>query len=80
MLGTLFTENAEMHFHGLDVGPFVGRDAIVRAIHEKPPSDELVLLRDGNYSWKTGGSGGELRILVEGELIARLDVIVSLAS
>ena len=79
-LAPLFTESAEMHFHGLDVGPFIGKEAIVRAIHEKPPSDELVLLQDGAYAWKTGGTGGELRILVEGDLIARLDVIVSHAT
>ena len=87
-LAQLFDERAEMHFHasdsehvlfssdGIPVGPFIGRDAIVRALHEEPPTDELVLTGDGRYGWKNGGPGGEFRVTLAGGLITGLCVIV----
>lgn len=58
-LGRLFAVDAEMHFAGVPVGPFIGREAILQAFATHPPDDELVLreietTRDGErcqYSW-----------------------------
>ncbi len=33
-----FTDDAEMTFQGVPVGPFVGRDAIARAYRDQPPT------------------------------------------
>jgi steroid Delta-isomerase len=47
-----FTEDAELVFEGIPVGPFAGREAIAAAYAEAPPDDEIVLLDgDGTYAW-----------------------------
>jgi steroid delta-isomerase len=47
-----FSEDAELSFEGIPVGPFVGRDAIGEAYRAQPPDDEIVLLDgDGTYAW-----------------------------
>jgi drug/metabolite transporter (DMT)-like permease len=54
-----FTDDAEMEFRGVPVGPFVGRDAIAAAYREQPPDDELRLLEqrqvdgriEARYAW-----------------------------
>jgi steroid delta-isomerase len=47
-----FSEDAELVFEGIPVGPFVGRDAIGEAYRAQPPDDEIVLLSDdGTYAW-----------------------------
>lgn len=47
-----FSEDAELAFDGIPVGPFVGRDAIGLAYATQPPDDEIVLLDgDGSYAW-----------------------------
>jgi len=46
------SEDAELSFEGIPVGPFVGRDAIGEAYRAQPPDDEIVLLDgDGTYAW-----------------------------
>src|ERR1051325_10798628 len=40
-----FTEDAELAFEGVPVGPFRGKPAIERAYAEQPPDDEIVILR-----------------------------------
>jgi steroid delta-isomerase len=40
-----FTENAELAFEGVPVGPFRGKPAIAQAYAEQPPDDEIVILR-----------------------------------
>ena len=55
-----FAEDAELHFEGVPVGPFVGREAIDAAYREQPPDDEIEILgsevRDGlvvaRYAWR----------------------------
>ncbi|HSC72771.1 MAG TPA: EamA family transporter, partial [Gaiellaceae bacterium] len=55
-----FTDDAEMEFRGVPVGPFVGRDAIAAAYREQPPDDELRLLEqrrvdgriEARYAWR----------------------------
>ena len=47
-----FSEDAELVFEGIPVGPFSGRDAIGAAYAAQPPDDEIVLLDgDGTYAW-----------------------------
>jgi steroid Delta-isomerase len=47
-----FSEDAELVFEGIPVGPFAGREAIGEAYAAQPPDDEIVLLDgDGTYAW-----------------------------
>ena len=68
-----FAENAELHFEGVPVGPFVGRDAIDAAYRQQPPDDEVEILgveeRDdgvvvARYAWlrEEGRPAGEMRL------------------
>ena len=67
-----FAEDAELHFEGVPVGPFVGRDAIDAAYRQQPPDDEVEILgseeRDGvivaRYAWlrEEGRPAGEMRL------------------
>ena len=40
-----FSDDAEMTFDGISVGPFRGRASIERAYAENPPDDEITILR-----------------------------------
>jgi steroid delta-isomerase len=40
-----FADNAELAFEGVPVGPFRGKEAIARAYAERPPDDEIEILR-----------------------------------
>ena len=47
-----FSEDAELVFEGIPVGPFAGREALAAAYARQPPDDEIVLLdEDGTYAW-----------------------------
>jgi steroid Delta-isomerase len=47
-----FSEDGELVFQGIPVGPFSGREAIGAAYAAQPPDDEIVLLDgDGTYAW-----------------------------
>jgi steroid Delta-isomerase len=59
-----FTEDGELVFEGIPVGPFIGRPAIAAAYDAQPPDDEIELLDDdGTYAWarerasRRGGCG-----------------------
>jgi steroid delta-isomerase len=76
-----FSDDAEMEFVGVPVGPFHGRDAIAEAYRRQPPDDELVVLEDrgdgtARYAWgKTPDrAAGDLRLTADGERITRLVV------
>jgi steroid Delta-isomerase len=79
-----FTEDAELVFEGVPVGPFVGRDAIEEAYRLQPPDDEVWLLgpvRDegdalvADYAWAREGTRAGRMILTERDgAIARLVV------
>jgi hypothetical protein len=56
-----FTEDAELAFEGVPVGPFRGKPAIARAYADQPPDDEIVILRTresgenlvvADYAWR----------------------------
>lgn len=79
-----FTEDAEMHFEGVPVGPFVGRDAIAAAYRDQPPDDEIEILghteRNGivvaRYAWLRdhGKQAGEMRLTRQDGRIKKLVV------
>jgi steroid delta-isomerase len=70
-----FSEDAELVFEGIPVGPFVGREAIGEAYSARPPDDEIVLLdAEGTYAWASAPevSAGQLFITERDGEIARL--------
>jgi steroid Delta-isomerase len=77
-----FTDDAEVRFEGVPVGPFRGRDQIRAAYESRPPDDEVEVRNvreDGrrsvaDYGWAAdeGVRAGELRATWEGELISEL--------
>jgi len=79
-----FTEDAEMYFEGVPVGPFVGRDAISAAYRDQPPDDEVEIFdadeRDGvivaRYAWlrDEGRPAGEKRLSPRNGQIQKLVV------
>ena len=79
-----FTDDAELAFEGVPVGPFAGRDAIAAAYRDQPPDDTLAVLGveetpDGvvaAYAWsrEPGVRAGEMRLTVRGDRISRLVV------
>jgi len=80
-----FTEDAELVFEGVPVGPFTGRQAIAGAYRDQPPDDKVAVVSateraDGTivtrYGWlrDDGREAGEMRITRRGDRIARLVV------
>jgi cysteine desulfurase/selenocysteine lyase len=80
-----FTEDAELVFEGVPVGPFTGRQAIADAYRDQPPDDKVAVVSateraDGTivtrYGWLRDGGreAGEMRITRRGDRIARLVV------
>ena len=78
-----FTEDAELIFEGIPVGPFRGREAIAAAYRTQPPDDEIELLdveqdTEGRvvaaYAWRRrpGARAGALVLLPRDGRIARL--------
>lgn len=79
-----FTADAELHFEGVPVGPFVGRSVIAEAYAQNPPDDEIDVLdveTDGNslvahYAWRkdAGRPAGRMIMTPRADRIARLIV------
>jgi steroid Delta-isomerase len=80
-----FTDDAEMVFEGVPVGPFRGRDAIAAAYREQPPDDQLNVLEASEpeagqvvarYAWaaEPATPSGELRLTHHDGQISRLVV------
>jgi steroid Delta-isomerase len=80
-----FTDDAELVFENIPVGPFHGRDAIAAAYASQPPDDEIVLLEwhtvDGllvaAYAWARAPEehAGDMVITTDRDQIARLVVV-----
>jgi steroid Delta-isomerase len=77
------TDDAELVFQGIPVGPFRGREAIGAAYRLQPPDDELELLgveddgrggASGSYAWseRPGVVAGEVYVAARGGRIARV--------
>jgi steroid delta-isomerase len=83
-MAAAFAEDAEMHFEGVPVGPFVGRDAIAAAYRDEPPDDEVEIFdtedRGGmivaRYGWlrDEGRQAGEMRLSPRNGRIQKLIV------
>jgi steroid Delta-isomerase len=80
-----FTDDAELVFEGIPVGPFRGREAIAAAYRMQPPDDEIELLdaeqdSEGrvvaSYAWhrRPGIPAGTMVLETRDERIARLVV------
>jgi len=76
------SDDAELEFVGIPVGPFHGRDAIGEAYRVQPPDDELVVLeRVGHeavrYAWAKDPErpAGEVWLDVRGDEIAGIRVL-----
>ena len=77
-----FTDDAEVRFEGVRVGPFRGRDEIRAAYESRPPDDEVEIRNvrtEGaktvaDYGWAAdeGARAGELRVGWDGERIQEL--------
>ncbi|MEZ5991171.1 MAG: nuclear transport factor 2 family protein [Planctomycetota bacterium] len=82
----LFTPDGELHFVGVELGPYRGHAAIAQAFKDYPPSDALVLINiaaDGNkataiYSRASDPDKrvGTLVLTADGPLIQRLTIAV----
>ena len=77
------TDDAQLVFQGIPVGPFRGREAIGAAYRSQPPDDELELLgveddgqggASGSYAWseRPGVVAGEVHVAARGGRIARV--------
>ena len=79
-----FTDDAELAFEGVGVGPFVGRGAIAEAYRRQPPDNELDLLEVSEipggviagYAWRAWPSvrAGEMRFRLHAGRISQLVV------
>jgi drug/metabolite transporter (DMT)-like permease len=79
-----FSDDAEMEFRGVPVGPFVGRDAIAEAYREQPPDDELRVLEqrkvngqiEVRYAWlaEPDVAAGEMFLTPQDGVIRKLVV------
>jgi steroid Delta-isomerase len=72
-----FTEDAELVFEGIPVGPFHGRDAIGHAYATQPPDDEIDLLDgEGTYAWASqpGVPAGQMFLTERDGEIVRLRI------
>jgi hypothetical protein len=77
-----FTDDAEVRFEGVPVGPFHGRETIRAAYESQPPDDEVDIrnVREeadrtrADYGWKRepGVRAGELRLRWQRDCIAEL--------
>jgi hypothetical protein len=73
----LLTEDCELEFVGIPVGPFRGRGAIGEAYRAQPPDDEFVLLDDRRYAWAGDPDrpAGELHLEYRDGKVSRIRVL-----
>jgi RimJ/RimL family protein N-acetyltransferase len=79
-----FTEDGELEFEGVPVGPFAGRAEIVAAYEQQPPDDEVVIFaarREGgqvvaSYGWlrEPASPAGEMILTIRDGMIGKLVV------
>jgi len=68
-----FSDDADLVFEGVPVGPFHGRSAILDAYRQQPPDDEIDLLEvrphateiEADYAWRRDGGQRAGRMIVE---------------
>ena len=78
-----FAEGAILEFVGPPVGPFTGRDAILKAYVEHPPDDTIeirgpVAVKGAElvvpYRWRSTGATGTMLITVQSNEVSHLTV------
>jgi steroid Delta-isomerase len=79
-----FTDDAELRFEGVPVGPFAGKREIADAYAANPPDDEIDIVSSeegeleivARYAWRAdeGRPAGRMIITPRGDRIARLVV------
>jgi hypothetical protein len=81
MLG-LMTDDVELEFVGIPVGPFSGRDAVGEAYRTQPPDDGMHILEDRGdgtavYAWakEPDRPAGEMHAQERDGLISRLRIL-----
>jgi steroid Delta-isomerase len=80
-----FTADATMHFAGVPVGPFIGREAIAAAYAAQPPAETLTVTRavstgdvdELGFVWDSSGGTGTMTVRWTGDLVAALTVTFS---
>jgi len=78
-----FTPDGELHFVGVEAGPFKGRYPIAEAYREQPPDDEIAILEASvvggevvaAYSWRAA-EGAKSGLLVLTPYKARIRRLV----
>jgi steroid Delta-isomerase len=83
-LAEWFTDDAELAFEGVPVGPFRGRDEIAAAYGSRPPDDEVVIFAAGQkgdevvarYGWlkDPGSQAGRMLVTARAGKIQKLIV------
>jgi steroid Delta-isomerase len=73
----LLSDDVELQFVGIPIGPFRGRDAVATAYPTQPPDDELVLLDGDRYAWakEPERPAGELHLEERDGRITRIRVL-----
>lgn len=79
--GERFADDAVLSFVGVPVGPFAGREAIVAAYQQQPPTDTMTLtsVRSARgvdvvaFRWTAGGAG-TMHLTWSGGRVLRLEV------
>ena len=73
----LLTDDCELEFVGIPVGPFHGRDAIGEAYRAQPPDDAIVMLDEVRYAWASEPErpAGELHLERRDGMVSRIRVL-----
>jgi steroid delta-isomerase len=80
-----FAPDATMHFVGVPVGPFTGREEIAAGYASQPPSETLTVIRgvssgdvdELGFAWDNTGTTGTMILRWSGDLVAELTVTFS---
>ena len=85
-LSNIFHPLAEMHFHGIALGPFVGRKAVLKAFQNHPPTAGIAILErdtrqsmcDATYAWlvEPHRPAGRLHIEANKGVIRRITISI----
>jgi steroid delta-isomerase len=80
-----FEHDATLAFHGIPVGPFHGKAAIVDAYKTQPPTDQIDVLRIGmdgdtivaDYAWRAQPAtrAGQMRFRAKDGKVSELVII-----
>jgi hypothetical protein len=85
-LSKIFHPLAEMHFQGIALGPFIGREAILKAFQNHPPTARIAILEQNThqsishatYAWLEDSHrpAGRLHIEANEDMILRITISI----